>query len=182
MLPGVPSANRDDGLRAAVTLREAHAGLPVVVLSQYVERSYAARLLDSCQGAAVGHLLKERVGAVADFMSSLDRVATGGTVVDPEVIHRLVMLRPDPLSRLSTREREVLGLMPEGRSNANTAAHLFVSEAAVSKHIGCVFSTLDLPVDTDGHRRVPAVLAFLRTCRLPATGRRDWSEPLTQLV
>lgn len=158
----MPPANRDDGLRAAVALREAYAGLPVVVLSQYVERSYAVRLLDSCQGAAVGYLLKERVGAVADFMSSLDRVATGGTVVDPEVIHQLVMLRPDPLSRLSTREREVLGLMAEGRSNANMAAHLFVSEAAVNKHIGSIFSKLDLPVDTDGHRRVLAVLAFLR--------------------
>lgn len=90
----MPPANRDDGLRAAVTLREAYAGLPVVVLSQYVERSYVVRLLDSYQGAAVGHLLKERVGAVADFMSSLDHVATGGTVVDPEVIHQLVMLRP----------------------------------------------------------------------------------------
>lgn len=158
----MPPGNGDDGLRAAVALREAYTGLPVLVLSQYVERSYAMRLLDSCGGAAVGYLLKERVGAVADFMAALDHVATGGTVVDPEVIHQLVRLRPDPLERLSTREREVLGLMAEGRSNSSMAAHLFISEAAVHKHIGNIFNKLDLPVDTDGHRRVLAVLAFLR--------------------
>ncbi|GGV04431.1 DNA-binding response regulator [Streptomyces filipinensis] len=158
----MPPGNGDDGLRTAVALREERAGLPVLVLSQYVERSYAVRLLDSCGGAAVGYLLKERVGAVAEFMTALDRVAAGGTVVDPEVIHQLVRLRPDPLERLSAREKEVLGLMAEGRSNANMAAHLFVSEAAVNKHIGNIFSKLDLPVDTDGHRRVLAVLAFLR--------------------
>ncbi|MET9360181.1 response regulator transcription factor [Streptomyces sp. NPDC006632] len=158
----MPPANADDGLRAAVALREAHEGLPVLVLSQYVERSYAVRLLDSCGGAGVGYLLKERVGAVADFMTALERVATGGTVVDPEVIHQLVSLRPDPLERLSAREKEVLSLMAEGRSNANLAAHLFVSEAAINKHIGSIFTKLDLPVYTDGHRRVLAVLAFLR--------------------
>ncbi|MFF5565240.1 response regulator [Streptomyces sp. NPDC012623] len=158
----MPPSHGDDGLRAAVALRESHTRLPVVVLSQYVERSYAVRLLDSYDGAAVGYLLKERVGAVADFMSALDRVAAGGTVVDPEVIHQLVKLRPDPLERLSAREKEVLSLMAEGRSNANLAAHLFVSEAAINKHIGSIFNKLDLPVYTDGHRRVLAVLAFLR--------------------
>ncbi|HET6857703.1 MAG TPA: response regulator transcription factor [Streptomyces sp.] len=158
----MPPANGDDGLRAAVALRETHPGLPVLVLSQYVERSYALRLLDSCNGAAVGYLLKERVGAVADFMASLDRVAAGGTVVDPEVIHQLLNLRPDPLERLSAREKEVLSLMAEGRTNANLAAHLFISEAAINKHIGSIFNKLDLPVYTDGHRRVLAVLAFLR--------------------
>ncbi|MGW3497378.1 response regulator [Streptomyces sp. NPDC001020] len=158
----MPPSNGDDGLRAAVGLRESYKGLPILVLSQYVERSYAIRLLDSCNGAAVGYLLKERVGAVADFMSALDRVAAGGTVVDPEVIHQLVKLRPDPLERLSAREKEVLSLMAEGRSNANLAAHLFVSEAAINKHIGSIFNKLDLPVYTDGHRRVLAVLAFLR--------------------
>lgn len=132
------------------------------MLSQYVERSYAVRLLDLCGGAGVGYLLKERVGAVADFMTALERVATGGTVVDPEVIHQLVSLRPDPLERLSAREKEVLSLMAEGRSNANLAAHLFVSEAAINKHIGSIFTKLDLPVYTEGHRRVLAVLAFLR--------------------
>ncbi|MDX3227255.1 response regulator transcription factor [Streptomyces sp. ME19-01-6] len=158
----MPPGEGDDGLRAAVALRETYTRLPVLVLSQYVERSYAVRLLDSCNGAAVGYLLKERVGAVVDFMAALDRVAGGGTVVDPEVIHQLVKLRHDPLERLSAREKEVLSLMAEGRSNANLAAQLFISEAAVNKHIGNIFNKLDLPVDTDGHRRVLAVLAFLR--------------------
>lgn len=157
----MPPGHGDDGLRTAVALREAYPGLPVLVLSQYVERSYALRLLDSCRGSAVGYLLKERIGAVADFMAALDRVAAGGTVVDPEVVRQLVALRHDPLERLSPREREVLSLMAEGRSNANLAARLFISEAAVNKHIGNIFSKLDLPVDTDGHRRVLAVLAFL---------------------
>jgi DNA-binding NarL/FixJ family response regulator len=110
----------------------------------------------------VGYLLKERVGAVADFTAAIERVAAGGTVVDPEVIQQLVRLRQDPLERLSAREREVLGLIAEGRTNANLAAHLFISEAAVNKHIGNIFNKLDLPVNTDGHRRVLAVLAFLR--------------------
>ncbi|GAA2262573.1 response regulator transcription factor [Streptomyces amakusaensis] len=158
----MPPSKGDDGLRAAVALRETYTGLPVLVLSQYVERSYALRLLDSCGGASVGYLLKERVGAVADFMAALELVAAGGTVVDPEVIQQLVRLRPDPLERLSAREKEVLALMAEGRSNANLAAHLFISEAAVNKHIGSIFGKLDLPVRMDGHRRVLAVLAFLR--------------------
>ncbi|WP_078908540.1 response regulator [Streptomyces vietnamensis] len=158
----MPPSNGDDGLRAAVDLREVHKGLPVLVLSQYVERSYAMRLLDSCGGAGVGYLLKERIGAVADFMAAVDRVAAGGAVVDPEVIHQLVRLRQDPLERLSGREKEVLSLMAQGHSNANLASQLFISEAAVNKHIGNIFNKLDLPVDTDGHRRVLAVLAFLR--------------------
>ncbi|KDN82194.1 response regulator [Kitasatospora cheerisanensis] len=157
----MPPSNADDGLRAAVELRREHPGLPVVVLSQYVEQSYAVRLLDSDRGRAVGYLLKERVGAVADFMDSLDRVAAGGTVVDPEVVQQLVRLRQDPLERLSAREREVLALMAQGRSNANVAAELFVSDAAVNKHIGNIFAKLDLPADTDGHRRVLAVLRYL---------------------
>jgi DNA-binding NarL/FixJ family response regulator len=158
----MPPSLSDDGLRSAVTLREEFPGLPVLVLSQYVERSYALRLLDSGGGAGVGYLLKERVGAVADFTAAIDRVAAGGTVVDPEVIHQLVRLRQDPLERLSPREREVLGLIAEGRTNAGLAKHLFISEAAVNKHIGNIFNKLDLPVDTEGHRRVLAVLAFLR--------------------
>ncbi|MFD8595176.1 response regulator [Kitasatospora sp. NPDC059646] len=157
----MPPSDADDGLRAAVELRREHPGLPVVVLSQYVEQSYAMRLLDSDRGRAVGYLLKERVGAVADFMDSLDRVAAGGTVVDPEVVQQLVRLRQDPLERLSAREREVLALMAQGRSNANLAAELFVSDAAVNKHIGNIFAKLDLPADTDGHRRVLAVLRYL---------------------
>ncbi|WP_338781627.1 response regulator transcription factor [Streptomyces sp. DG1A-41] len=159
----MPPSLSDDGLRSAVTLREEFPGLPVLVLSQYVERSYALRLLDSGGGAGVGYLLKERVSAVADFVSAIERVAAGGTVVDPEVITQLVRLRQDPLERLSAREREVLALIAEGRTNASLAKHLFISEAAVNKHIGNIFNKLDLPVDTEGHRRVLAVLAFLRT-------------------
>nr|WP_202539243.1 response regulator transcription factor [Streptomyces sp. SID8379] len=157
----MPPTLGDDGLRRAVQLREEFPGLPVLVLSQYVERSYALRLLDSGGGAGVGYLLKERVSAVTDFMAAIDRVAAGGTVVDPEVITQLVRLRQDPLERLSPREREVLALIAEGRTNASLAKHLFISEAAVNKHIGNIFSKLDLPVDTEGHRRVLAVLAFL---------------------
>ncbi|MEU6917145.1 response regulator [Streptomyces olindensis] len=158
----MPPSLSDDGLRSAVALREEFPGLPVLVLSQYVERSYALRLLDSGGGAGVGYLLKERVSAVADFVSAIERVAAGGTVVDPEVITQLVRLRQDPLERLSAREREVLALIAEGRTNASLAKHLFISEAAVNKHIGNIFNKLDLPVDTEGHRRVLAVLAFLR--------------------
>ncbi|MFI5825053.1 LuxR C-terminal-related transcriptional regulator [Streptomyces rishiriensis] len=158
----MPPSLSDDGLRSAVALRDEFPGLPVLVLSQYVERSYALRLLDSGGGAGVGYLLKERVSAVVDFMSAIERVAAGGTVVDPEVITQLVRLRQDPLERLSSREREVLALIAEGRTNASLAKHLFISEAAVNKHIGNIFNKLDLPVDTQGHRRVLAVLAFLR--------------------
>ncbi|MFE1839307.1 response regulator [Streptomyces sviceus] len=158
----MPPSLSDDGMRSAVALREEFPGLPVLVLSQYVERSYALRLLDSGGGAGVGYLLKERVSAVVDFVSAIERVAAGGTVVDPEVITQLVRLRQDPLERLSPREREVLGLIAEGRTNASLAKHLFISEAAVNKHIGNIFNKLDLPVDTEGHRRVLAVLAFLR--------------------
>ncbi|CAM5709711.1 response regulator transcription factor [Streptomyces viridifaciens] len=158
----MPPSNSDDGLRAAVTLRQTYPRLPVVVLSQYVEQSYAMRLLDSDNGDAVGYLLKERIGAVSDFMTTLDQVARGGTVVDPEVVHQLVRLRQDPLERLSAREKEVLSLMAQGRSNANLAAELFISDAAINKHIGNIFTKLDLPVDIDGHRRVLAVLRFLQ--------------------
>ncbi|ROQ67826.1 LuxR family two component transcriptional regulator [Streptomyces sp. 840.1] len=158
----MPPTMSDDGLKAAVRLRQEFPGLPVLVLSQYVERSYALGLLDSGGGAGVGYLLKERVAAVADFTAAIDRIAVGGTVVDPEVIQQLVRLRQDPLERLSPREREVLALIAQGRSNATLAAELFISEAAVNKHVGNIFAKLDLPVGAEGNRRVLAALAYLR--------------------
>jgi DNA-binding NarL/FixJ family response regulator len=158
----MPPGNADDGLRAAVDLRRARPGLPVLVLSQYVEQASAAHLLDSGDGAGVGYLLKDRIGAVADFVAAVERVAAGETVVDPDVVRVLLRRRHDPLQRLSPREQEVLSLMAQGHANATIGARLHVSDAAVNKHIGSIFTKLDLPVDTDGHRRVLAVLAFLR--------------------
>ncbi|MCP2327228.1 DNA-binding NarL/FixJ family response regulator [Hamadaea flava] len=158
----MPPGNADDGLKAAVDLRQERPELPVLVLSQYVEQSYAVRLLDSGGGLAVGYLLKDRVGAITDFVQAVERVAAGGTVVDPEVVRQLLRRRRDPLERLSAREREVLALMAEGRSNAAVAKQLFVTEAAVNKHVRSIFAKLDLPQDTEDHRRVLAVLAYLR--------------------
>ncbi|OZM72012.1 DNA-binding response regulator [Amycolatopsis antarctica] len=158
----MPPLHTDDGLRAAVALRRARPSLRILVLSQYVEQSYAAQLLDLDDGGGVGYLLKDRVGAVTAFIDAVERVAAGGTVVDPEVVRQLIRRRRDPLERLSSREREVLALMAEGRSNTSMAAELFVTEAAVNKHIRGIFTKLDLPTDTDGHRRVLAVLTFLR--------------------
>ncbi|NEA64291.1 response regulator transcription factor [Streptomyces sp. SID12488] len=158
----MPPGFQDEGLRAAVKLREARPGLPVLVLSQYVQRAYAAELLDSGDGTGVGYLLKDRVGQVEEFVDALRRVADGGTVVDPEVVRQLLRRRRDPLERLTPREREVLALMAEGRSNGSIARELVVSEAAVGKHIGGILTKLDLPPADETHRRVLAVLAFLR--------------------
>ncbi|MFI9104840.1 response regulator [Streptomyces fildesensis] len=158
----MPPGLQDEGLRAAVALRARRPSLPVLVLSQYVQHSYAAELLDSGDGSGVGYLLKDRVGQVEEFLDALRRVADGGTVVDPEVVRQLLRRRRDPLERLSAREREVLGLIAEGRSNASIARELVVSEAAVGKHIGSILSKLDLPPAEETHRRVLAVLAFLR--------------------
>ncbi|GAA4608154.1 response regulator transcription factor [Actinoallomurus liliacearum] len=158
----MPPGHRDEGLRAALELRRDHPGLPVLVLSQYVERSYAADLLQT--GGGVGYLLKDRVGDIAEFMDGLTRVAEGGTVIDPEVVRRLLSGRHDgsPLRRLTVRERQVLELMAEGRSNGAIARRLVVTEAAVVKHVGSIFMKLDLPPAPDDHRRVLAVLAHLR--------------------
>ena len=158
----MPPTFTDEGLRAAVELRRAHPGLAVVVLSQYVQHAYAADLLDSCDGRGVGYLLKDRVGDVEEFVASLQRVASGGTVVDPQVISQLVRRRRDPLSALSAREREVLALIAEGHSNAAIARQLYVSEAAVGKHVGNILAKLRLPQTDDTNRRVLAVLAYLR--------------------
>lgn len=158
----MPPGFQDEGLRAAVALREGDPSLPVLVLSQYVQRAYAADLLDSGDGTGVGYLLKDRVGQVEDFDAALRAVAAGGTVVDPEVVRQLLRRRRDPLERLTPREREVLALIAEGRSNASVARQLVVSEAAVGKHIGNILAKLDLPPADDTHRRVLAVLTYLR--------------------
>ncbi|MGW4033398.1 response regulator transcription factor [Streptomyces sp. NPDC004838] len=159
----MPPGFQDEGLHAAVRIREEHPGLPVLVLSQYVQRSYAAELLDSGDGSGVGYLLKDRVGQVEEFVDALRKVADGGTVVDPEVVRRLLRRRRDPLERLTAREREVLALVAQGRSNRAIAKDLVVSEAAVGKHIGSILAKLDLPPADDSHRRVLAVLAYLRS-------------------
>ncbi|MFE4959372.1 response regulator [Streptomyces sp. NPDC056653] len=158
----MPPDFKDEGLHAAVRLREARPSLPVLVLSQYVQRSYASELLDSGDGSGVGYLLKDRVGQVEEFQSALLEVAGGGTVVDPEVVRQLLRRRRDPLERLTAREREVLALVAEGKSNTAVARQLVVSEAAVGKHIGNILAKLDLPQADETHRRVLAVLAFLR--------------------
>jgi DNA-binding NarL/FixJ family response regulator len=159
----MPPSHTDEGLRAAVTVRAAWPGAPVLVLSQYVEVSYAQDLLADRAGA-VGYLLKDRVADIADFLEALDRVAAGGTVLDPEVVAQLLVQRraQDPLAPLTAREREVLALMAEGRSNTAIARLLVVSEGAVEKHVRNIFTKLNLPPDDEQHRRVLAVLTYLR--------------------
>ncbi|NED94043.1 response regulator transcription factor [Phytoactinopolyspora alkaliphila] len=160
----LPPSFSDEGLRAAVTARRRLPGMPVLVLSAYVEDSYAAELLADGAGG-VGYLLKERVGKVAKFLDALHRVADGGTVMDPEVISQLMVRRraDDPMRTLTPREREVLELMAEGHGNRSIAELLVVSETAVSKHIRNIFVKLGLPPTDNGHRRVLAVLAHLRS-------------------
>jgi DNA-binding NarL/FixJ family response regulator len=158
----MPPTFTDEGLRAAVALRRDHPDVGILVFSQYVETRYAAELLAG-GAAGIGYLLKDRVADVADFAEALVRVASGGTALDPEVVTQLmgVSRRIDTLARLSGREREVLALMAEGRTNSAIAASLVVSEGAVEKHIANIFSKLDLPVTPTDHRRVLAVLRHL---------------------
>ncbi|MFF3646102.1 response regulator transcription factor [Streptomyces sp. NPDC002564] len=157
----MPPGFRDEGLRAALAARAEIPGLPVLVLSQYVEETYAAELLGG-GASGVGYLLKDRVGRVDESLDALERVAAGGTALDPEVVTELLTRRrDDPLDSLTPREREVLQLMAQGRDNATIAAQLVVSDGAVSKHIGNVFAKLGLPPSDSGHRRVLAVLAYL---------------------
>jgi DNA-binding NarL/FixJ family response regulator len=157
----MPPHHRDDGLRAAVTLRTEQPDLAVVVLSQYVQSGYATALLDSGDGRRVGYLLKDRIADVAEFAQTLRRVVDGGTAIDPDVVRQLLRRPRDPLVALSAREREVLGLVAEGHSNAAIAARLHVTEAAVGKHVGNILTKLDLPPSDDTNRRVLAVLTYL---------------------
>jgi len=161
----MPPTHTDEGLRAAARIRAQHPEIAVMVLSAYVAEAYVPELLDSAPGAAtsgVGYLLKDRVGHVREFLDSLDRVAAGETVVDPQVVRQLLGRRRDdaPLATLTERERQVLALMAEGRTNGSIAEELVVSEAAVRKHVGNIFAKLRLDPASD--RRVSAVLAYLR--------------------
>jgi DNA-binding NarL/FixJ family response regulator len=158
----LPPTNTDDGLRAALRAREQIPGLPVLVLSQYVEQLYARELLAD-QAGGVGYLLKDRVFNDEAFTGAIRTVAAGGTVLDPDVVSKLMSRRSghEPVSRLTPREREVLGLMAEGRSNAAIAQRLFITEKAVSKHAAGIFAKLDLALSDDDNRRVLAVLAYL---------------------
>jgi len=160
----MPPENSDDGLRAALEIRARHPHQPIMVLSQYIAGMYARELLTLPDGA-VGYLLKDRVSRVRDFATALDTVAAGGTVIDPEVVqHLLSVSRPGPLDALTGREREVLGLMADGQSNADIAGTLTLTDAAVSKHIGNIFTKLGLgPVEEN--RRVRAVLTYLDAAR-----------------
>ena len=152
----------DEGLKAAIEARARVPGLPVLVLSQHVEQLYARELLSAGTGG-LGYLLKDRVSDVQRFIEAVRTVAGGGTVMDPEVVYQLLArhARDEPLDRLTPREREVLGLMAEGLTNAGIATRLFVTEKAVSKHINNIFTKLDLYPAEDGNRRVLAVLAYL---------------------
>jgi DNA-binding NarL/FixJ family response regulator len=158
----MPPTFTDEGLRAAIELRRDHPGTGVLVFSQYIETRYAARLL-AAGSSGVGYLLKDRVADVAEFTGALARVAAGGTALDPEVVTQLpgASHRADGLASLTTREREVLALMAEGRSNAAIAAGLVVSPGAVEKHVAGIFGKLGLPPSETDNRRVLAVLRYL---------------------
>ncbi len=159
----MPPSFTDEGLRAAIEARRQVPGAPILVLSQYVEVSYADDLLGDREGA-IGYLLKDRVADVDEFLDALRRVAGGGTVLDPEVVGQLlVRRRDDPLRSLTPREREVLALMAEGRSNTAIARHLVVTEGAVEKHVRNIFTKLNLAPSEEQHRRVLAVLTYLRS-------------------
>ncbi len=157
----LPPGLTDEGVRAAIAARERRPGLPIVILSQYVERTYARELLAGGQGG-IGYLLKDRVADPKQFVEDVRRVAEGGTALDPEAVAELLgHSRRERLELLTPREREVLALLAEGRSNGGIAAQLVVTERAVEKHVSNIFWKLDLPATSADHRRVLAVLAFL---------------------
>jgi DNA-binding NarL/FixJ family response regulator len=159
----MPPTHTDEGLQAAQEIREKHPGIGVLVLSQYIETAYAMELLaESAEG--VGYLLKDRVSDVHEFADAVRRVADGGSALDPTIVSQLVGRRrgDDPLGQLTAREREVLSLMAEGRSNQGIADRLVVTERAVEKHVTSIFAKLRLPAATADHRRVLAVLAYLQ--------------------
>ena len=157
----MPPSHTDEGLRAAVEARSLVPDAPILILSQYVEERYAGELL-ATGSAGVGYLLKDRVADVRDFLAALEQVAAGGTVLDPEVVSQLlVRRRSTPLDELTDREREVLALMAQGRTNGAIAAALFITEGAVEKHIRNIFAKLGLPQTDADHRRVLAVLTHL---------------------
>jgi DNA-binding NarL/FixJ family response regulator len=160
----MPPTFTDEGLRVAIELRRQYKGLGILMFSQYIETRYAAELLAD-DSAGVGYLLKDRVADVSDFVEALVRVASGGTALDPEVVTQLLgaSRRSDSISVLTPREKEVLSLMAEGRSNAAIASELVISEGAVEKHVANIFTKLDLPVSQSDHRRVLAVLRYLDT-------------------
>ncbi|GAA2841883.1 response regulator [Crossiella cryophila] len=158
----MPPTHRDEGLRAALVIRRSWPNTKILILSQYVEERYAADLLTS-DLSGIGYLLKDRVADVEDFLRALNQVADGGTVFDPEVVAQLLARsrRQDPLATLTPREREVLGLMAEGRSNAGIGDALTITERAVEKYVGSIFTKLGLPQAGNDHRRVLAVLHYL---------------------
>ena len=161
----LPPTFTDEGLRAALEARAAVPGLPILVLSQYVEQLYARELLADRSGG-VGYLLKDRVFNVSQFVDAVRQVAAGGTAMDPEVVGQLLSRRSaadEPIGTLTPREREVVALMAEGRSNAAIAARMFITEKAVSKHTNSIFTRLGLPPSEDDNRRVLAVLAYLNS-------------------
>lgn len=160
----MPPTLTDDGLRAALEIRERWPRVAILVLSQYVEEQYATELISGDTGG-IGYLLKDRIAEVAEFQDAVVRVGEGGTVLDPEVVAQILARsrRQDPLASLSPREREVLGLMGEGRSNSAIARALVVSDGAVEKHVSNIFMKLDLPPASNDHRRVLAVLRWLES-------------------
>jgi DNA-binding NarL/FixJ family response regulator len=160
----MPPTHTDDGLRAAIAIRQRWPQIGILVLSQYVEERYATDLLAG-ESRAIGYLLKDRVADVAEFLQAVRRVGEGGTALDPEVVAQLLARarRQDPLDRLTPREREVLALMAEGRSNPAIARALVISDKAVEKHVSNIFTKLDLPPTEDDHRRVLAVLQWVKS-------------------